>query len=61
MKPAPAGNFIRDLPKFDDSTAFKDHYKYTLMIISLLNIISVIGILVRAFSSDTTHDKLLTC
>ena len=30
MKPAPAGNFIRDLPKFDDSTAFKDHYKYTL-------------------------------
>lgn len=27
MRPAPNGNFVRDLPKFDDATAFKDHYK----------------------------------
>ncbi|KAF6027487.1 hypothetical protein EB796_014209 [Bugula neritina] len=27
LRAAPAGNFVRDLPKFDDRTANKDHYK----------------------------------
>lgn len=32
LRAAPAGNFVRDLPKFDDRTANKDHFKYVSQI-----------------------------
>ena len=31
LRAAPPGNFVKDLPKFDDRTANKDHFKYVSM------------------------------